>query len=164
MGIRSIWAPVLCVLIAGCNTTELTESVLTFTGEEPGTGEGSPQEEILALLSTRLEEVLTPRGFVCEPYEVLRARGHTDWYTACRVADVSNSLQASDTWVNVYFPHDRGSALVRVSTGHVAFHPFTPSDKYFRKWTELVRSTVCGFGDFEVEHRWPSDSPYPISC
>lgn len=148
----------LVLLCAGCNITEWTESVLTFTGED------ASEEETLALISARLDTVLTPQGFTCESHETLAARGHTVWYSTCRVEDYSGPLQGTQTWVTVKYPNDRGSARLQVHTGHVTLHPFTPSHKYFMKWTELVRATVCQLQDFDVDHSWPADSEYPISC
>jgi len=150
--------PFLVLLCTGCNSTEWTESVLTFKGE------GSSEEEILASISARLEKVLEPQGFACESHETLASRGHTVWYSTCRIFDVSNPLQGTQTYVTVKFPDDTGSARLQVQTGHVTVHPFTPSHKYFKRWTELVRATVCEFKDFDVEHSWPADSDYPISC
>jgi hypothetical protein len=150
--------PSFALLCTGCNITERTESVLTFTGED------STEEEVLALISARLDSALTPQGFACESHEVLEARGHTVLYSTCRVDDYSSYLQGTQTWVTVSYPDDRGSARLQVHTGHVTLHPFTPSHKYFRKWTELVRATVCEFPDFDVAHSWPADSEYPIFC
>ncbi len=154
---RSI-LPFLALLCTGCNITEWTESVLTFTGED------STEDEVLALLSARLDSALTHFGFVCESHEAVAARGHTVLYSTCRVDDYSGYLQGTQTRVNVSYPDDGGSARLQVHTGHVTLHPFTPSHKYFRKWTELVRATVCEFRDFAVEHSWPADSEYPIAC
>ncbi len=154
---RSI-LPFLALLCTGCNSTEWTESVLTFTGED------STEEEVLVLISARLDSALTPQGFTCDSHEVLEARGHTVLYSTCRVDDYSSYLQGTQTWVTVKYADDSGSARLQVHTGHVTLHPFTPSHKYFRRWTELVRATVCEFQDFDVEHSWPADSEYPISC
>lgn len=141
------------LICAGCNTAERTESLLTYTGED------ATEKEILASISARLERVLKPRGFACES-----DFGHTYWYGYCRISDLSNPVQATQTFVKVMFPDDRGSVPLQIETGHVTLHPLTPSDKYFRRWAELVRATVCAFQDFDVEHRWPADSEYPISC
>ncbi len=142
----------------GCNIAERTESVLTFIGEE------TTEEDILASISARLEDVLKPQGFTCESHETLESRGHTVWYSTCRIVDHSNPLQGTQTWVTLKFPNDSGSARLEVHTGHVTLHPFTPSHKYFKKWAELVEATVCEFQDFDVDHSWPADSEYPISC
>ncbi len=152
-------ATVVVVLFGtGCSYTDRTESVLTYTGSELS------GEDVLASLSARLEEALVPRGFECEPHDVYVERGHTVLYAGCRVSDISNPLQGTQTWVSVSFPDDVGSARVQVHTGHVTMHPFTPSTKYFMKWAEVVKMTLCEFSDFEVEHSWPADSEYPISC
>lgn len=158
MRIRHLIPLVAAFLAAGCSYTDWTESVLTYTGSDLA------GEDILASLSARLEEALGPRGFECEPHEVFVQRGHTVLYAACRISEVDNPLQGSQTWVNVKFPDGAESARVQVHTGHVTMHPFTPSSRYFRRRAELVGTILCGFTDFEVAHSWPADSEYPISC
>jgi len=123
---RSI-LPIFAFLCTGCNITEWTESVLTFTGEN------SSEEEVLALISARLDSALTPQGFACEAHEALEARGHTVWYSTCRADDYSGYLQGTQTWVTVKYPDDSGDARLQVHTGHVTLHPFTPSHKYFKR-------------------------------
>ncbi len=155
---RQLAALTVVLAITGCSYTDWTESVLTYMGSDLS------GEKIIASLSARLDATLTPRGFECEPHEVFLERGHTVLYAACRISDVSNPLQGTQTWVNVSFPDDAGDARVQVHTGHVTMHPFTPSNRYFMRWAELVETILCGFPDFKVEHSWPDDSDYPISC
>ena len=158
MRMRLLVVPVLVLLCSACSSTDWTESVLTFTGEEPG------GDALLDSISGRLERALTPRGFTCESHEVMRQRGHVERYATCGIDDVSNPLQGTQTWVSVKRPDDVGSGRVQVHTGHVTAHPFTPSTRHFIRWAEVVKETLCGFPDFQVEHSWPADSEYPIAC
>ncbi len=135
MFMRSICSMMLLLLLMSCNSGDRQVFSLTYRGEKGNDG-------ALELISDRIVTALSNEGFECKS-----DYGHDDIYSSCFFEDSSWLVQATGTFVWVWYPDEKGQIPVWVTTSHVAYHPFELSKKHYRKWVEFMTLTIDSMDD-----------------
>jgi hypothetical protein len=120
-----------CALLVQCTTQDWHVLVLTYEGTEEEGG------AVLSTISGRLTRALSERGFECRT-----DFGHDDFFSSCKTVDSESAIQGTTSFVDVEYIDELGNIKVNIKSGTVAWHPFGPSDTYYREWKSYVTAVV----------------------